>query len=182
MGRDKALLELEGRPLVAWGLDSLRPVCASVAIAGGTPELARYGTVIADVAPGSGPLSGIVAGLEQSGCEWNLFLAVDVPFVPALVWERLLGRAAESDAVVVMARVGGKRQPLCAAYARRAAGALRAELEARRLKVVEAVAAAGEVDYVDFEEPGWFQNFNTPEEFVRAAGEGPVGESMIRKL
>ena len=170
MGRDKAWLELEGRPLVQWGLDSLRAVCASVAIAGGAPELSRFGTVIPDVAPGSGPLSGIVSGLEWSGFEWNLFLAVDVPFVPALVWEALFEQAAQGDSVVVMARVDGKRQPLCAAYARRAAGALRGELEAGRLKVVDAVEAAGGVAYVDFGESQWFENFNTPEEFGRVAG------------
>ena len=50
-------------------------------------------------------------------------------------------------------------------------GALRGELEAGRLKVVDAVEAAGGVAYVDFGEPQWFENFNTPEEFGRVAVE-----------
>ncbi len=96
MGRDKALLELEGETLVARGLRTLGEVCAEVAIAGGAEELRRFGRVIPDGLPGCGPLGGIVAALEQTLFEWNLFLAVDVPFVPRAVWARLIEAARES--------------------------------------------------------------------------------------
>ena len=166
MGRDKALLEMDGETLVARAVRSLGEVCAEVGIAGGGAELARFGRVVPDVKVGCGPLGGIVGALEVTRFEWNLFLAVDVPFVPVEVWLGLLARAEENDAVGVMARVEGRVQPLCAAYARRAAGQLRRELEAGRWKVTTAVAAAGTVEFVDFAEGEWFRNVNTPEEFA----------------
>ena len=168
MGRDKARLVLDGLTLVERALRSLHTVCTQVAIAGGDERLAHFGRVVPDEHPGCGPLGGIVAALEQSACEWNLFVPVDVPYAPEQVWRALLSRAAEGGAVCVMAR-GAYVQPLCAAYAKTAAPTLRRELQAGRWKVTAAIAAAGPVAYVDFAEENWFRNVNTPQEFASLA-------------
>ena len=165
MGRDKAWLELDGQTLVERGLASLRLVCTEVAIAGGGADLERFGRVVPDRRPGCGPLGGIVAGLESTPREWNLFLAVDVPFVPTEVWQQLLAQAAPTAAMSVIARVDGQVQPLCAAYRRSALDVLRTELEAGHWKVMLAARTAGVIDFVDFAETSWFRNVNTPEEF-----------------
>lgn len=169
MGRDKALLEIDGETLVARAVGSLKEVCAEVAIAGGGAELARFARVVPDVAPGCGPLGGIVSALAETPFQWNLFLAVDVPFVPKEVWRRLLGQAENSGAAAVMARVGEQVHPLCAAYSRRALRVLREELDAGRWKVADAVGAAGFIDYADFDVPEWFRNVNTPEDLALLA-------------
>jgi molybdenum cofactor guanylyltransferase len=168
MGSDKALLKLDGETLAVRAVRKLRYVCAEVAIAGGTTDLARLGRVIADEMPGCGPLAGIVAALDQSPYEWNLFMAVDMPFVPEAVLRGLVA-AAGGEEMVLLARADGYVQPLCGIYSRRALPVLRAELVAGRLKVKDAVFATGSVGYVEFAELDWFQNLNTPEEF-RAAG------------
>ena len=123
MRRDKALLEFEGEPLVSRGLGKLREVCAEVAIAGGV-HLGEFGRVISDETPGCGPLGGIVAALEQSSCEWNLFLAVDMPFVRVEVLRALLAAAGGTEPVV-LAEAEGHVQPLCGVYSRWALPALR---------------------------------------------------------
>ena len=168
MGTDKALLLLHGEPLVERGLKTLREVCTEVAIAGGSEDLSRFGRVIRDETAGCGPLGGIVSAMEQSRWEWNLFLPVDVPFVPAAGLKRLLLAAAGSRSVGVIAQVGGRLQPLCAVYSRTTLPTLREELAAGRWKVTEAFAAAGTYTVVDFEEESWFRNLNTPEEFAEA--------------
>jgi molybdopterin-guanine dinucleotide biosynthesis protein A len=168
MGRDKALLTLGGEPLVKIGLEKLRVVCDEVAIAGGTKDLAHFGRVIFDKHAGCGPLGGIVAALDQSSREWNLFLPVDAPFVPIACLKLLLLMTADLPSVCVMARVGGQAQPLCAVYSRSALGVLERELNEGRWKVTEAIEAAGRVKLVDFEDAGWFANLNTPEEFAKA--------------
>ena len=177
MGRDKALLELDGEPLIARALASLAEVCAEVAIAGGKQRLEPFGRVICDRTPGLGPLSGIVAALEQSSWEWNLFVPVDVPFIPKEAWLRLIETAEHTQKLVVMARVGGQSggqvQPLCAAYRKAAASLLRDELLADRKKVTGAVAAAGGAEYVDFMEADWFRNFNTLDEFAALSTRQP---------
>ena len=168
MGQDKALLTLGGEPLVKRAVRKLSKVCAEVAIAGGAENLTQFGRVIPDESAGCGPLGGIVAALEQSSFEWNLFLAVDAPFVPVSVLKALLFMAARSPSVCVMARSQGVMQPLCAVYSRQALAVLRQELVAGRWKVTRAIEAAGPVKVVDFDERSWFANLDTPEEFAEA--------------
>ena len=132
----------------------------------------RFAEVVPDTRPGCGPLGGIVSALEATEFGVNLFLAVDVPFVPAEVWRSLRDFAWNTDAVAVMARVHGAVQPLCAAYKLGALAGMRRELEAGRWKVTSAAAAAGRVEYVDFDDEAWFRNVNTPDEFAEAGGGG----------
>lgn len=168
MGQDKALLEIDGETLVARGLRQLKEVCAEVAICGGEIELARFGRVIQDSTTDLGPLAGIVAALEQSCLEWNLFCPVDVPFVPPEAWRALLACAGQGGTEAVLARVGGQVQPLCGVYRCSTVTGLRAQLDLGKLKVTAAVQSAGSVSWVDFDSPdqqAWFRNLNTPEEF-----------------
>ncbi|GGA65945.1 molybdenum cofactor guanylyltransferase [Edaphobacter acidisoli] len=169
MGQDKAILQLGGLTLVERCLGKLRTVCDEVAIAGGKPELERYGRVIPDEAPGCGPLGGIVAALEQSAHEWNLFLPVDAPFVPDKCLRELLQVAAVGDWAAVIARADGRLQPLCGVYSRTMLPALRRELAEGRWKVAPALELAGRVHVMDFANVKWFANLNTPAEFAEAA-------------
>jgi molybdenum cofactor guanylyltransferase len=168
MGRNKALLTLGAEPLVKIGLEKLEAVCEVVAIAGGSEELAGFGRIVPDKWAGCGPLGGIVSALEQSLFEWNLFLPVDAPFVPVSCLEALLLGASGDPCVCVMAGTGGVKQPLCAAYSRKALSVLQRELAEGRWKVTEAIAAAGLVRVADFGDVDWFANLNTPGEFAAA--------------
>jgi molybdopterin-guanine dinucleotide biosynthesis protein A len=176
MGRDKAFLELGGRTMVEIGLEKLRVVCGEVSLVGNSPELGRFGVpVVRDAMAGCGPLGGIVAGLEASASEWNLFLAVDVPFVPVQVLKMLLTRSETEGAVCVLAETLGVSHPLTGIYAKAALPVLRRELEAGRLKVKSAIQAAGAVRTLQFEHDEWFRNLNTPEEFAEAEASGVFG-------
>ncbi len=167
MGRDKALLEVEGETLVERGLGKLRQVCAEVAIAGGDERLSAYGRVVPDERVGCGPLGGIVAALEQSEYEWNVVLAVDMPLVPVKVLEELVAAAVEG-CVAVMAEAEGRVQPLCAVYSRGAVRRMREELDGGRWRVRGAAESAGAVNYLQLSQAIWFSNVNTPEEFADA--------------
>lgn len=83
MGRDKALLDLAGRPLAQRAVEKLRQVCAEVSIVGNRAELEAYAPLVRDLHEGCGPLGGIESALLQSARAWNLFMAVDMPFLPA---------------------------------------------------------------------------------------------------
>jgi molybdopterin-guanine dinucleotide biosynthesis protein A len=173
MGREKALLELDGKTLVEIGLEKLKKVCREVKLVGDNPGLACFGVgAVPDTMTGCGPLGGIVAGLEQSAAELNLFLAVDVPFVPAALLQQLLFAASAEDVVCVMVESCGQPQPLIAVYRRSALPTLRGELEAGRWKVMSAIKAAGDVRYLKSAEEAWFRNLNTPEQFAAASGRG----------
>ncbi len=180
MGQDKALLRLDGETLAACAVRKLREVCAEVAIAGGSEGLQGLAPIVTDEIPRCGPLGGIVAALAQSSYEWNLFLGVDMPFVPQEVLRMLLSTAG-GPRRVVLAEAEGRLQPLCGVYSRNALPVLRGELEAGRLKVKDAVAAVGEVGRVEFPRLDWFRNLNTPEEF-RAAERSIDVHSLANRI
>jgi molybdopterin-guanine dinucleotide biosynthesis protein A len=83
MGRDKAFMELGGKPLIAHAVGKLQRICGDVHVLGGNPDLADYAPVLHDLHPACGPLSGIATALAHSQHDWNLILPVDVPFLPA---------------------------------------------------------------------------------------------------
>lgn len=168
MGANKALLDLDGKSLAVRGVEKLQRECAEVAIAGGVDELAEIARMIPDMYPMCGPLGGIVSALEQSRLEWNLFLAVDMPFVPAHVLRALIGSAAEGGSVI-LAEAEGRIQPLCGIYSRAALLVLRQQLLAGRYKVKDAAIATGGLRLISFNTLGWFRNLNTPEEFAEAS-------------
>jgi molybdopterin-guanine dinucleotide biosynthesis protein A len=83
MGTDKAMLQLAGEPLIARAVAKLRGLCEEVTILGTNPGLAFYAPLLSDIHPGCGPIAGMEAALHYSPYAWNLFLAVDMPFLPA---------------------------------------------------------------------------------------------------
>ena len=124
MGRDKALLEVEGRPLARVAADALRLAGAGriVAVGGDTSALTARGIeTVADAYPGEGPLGGIITALRLDGDDTNIVMilacdmpAIDGPTVAAIVGT--LRRSARAD--VAAPTVDGRRQILTAAYRR----------------------------------------------------------------
>jgi molybdopterin-guanine dinucleotide biosynthesis protein A len=176
MGRDKALVPWGGTDLLGHALARLRSVTPDVRILAGSER--RYTDrgvpIVVDRAPGSGPLAGVLAGLEAAAGRAGLFLAVDLPFVPLALLSRLVELADGFDAVVPVSPRGP--EPLCAAYgpgclppirARMAAGDLRMTgfwPDVRRREVSPAELAA-------FGDPAQlFRNLNTPADLEAAAG------------
>ena len=98
MGRDKALLELAGKPLVQHAVTKLRRLCGDVKILSAEPALAAYAPLVPDVHPGCGPMSGVEAALIHSGTDWNLILPVDVPFLPTSLLNCWLGATLKEPA------------------------------------------------------------------------------------
>ena len=117
MGHDKALLELAGKALAQHAVTKLGRVCAEVHLLGNRNELAVYGPLVRDVHEGRGPLSGIEAALEASQHNWNLFMPVDMPFLPTafLGWWVPMAFAREKEgARMAILTVDGRPQPaLC---------------------------------------------------------------------
>jgi molybdopterin-guanine dinucleotide biosynthesis protein A len=85
MGRDKATMEVEGRPLGMRPVEALGPMVAEVVVAGrALPGLEAR--VVADPVPGAGPLAGVVAGLRAVRTPLAVAVACDMPsLVPAVV-------------------------------------------------------------------------------------------------
>jgi molybdenum cofactor guanylyltransferase len=129
MGRDKASLEYQGEPLARRVAEVLSEVGDRVIVASGDgARLAWLGLEqVPDAIPESGPLSGILAGLEHADTPLVAVAAVDMPFASAALFRFLAGLWSGEDAVVPATERGA--EPLHAVYAASAAPALRDRLE-----------------------------------------------------
>jgi molybdopterin-guanine dinucleotide biosynthesis protein A len=147
MGRDKALLELAGKPLVRHAVKKLRRVCMDVRILSGNPELAEYAPIVPDLHPGCGPLGGMEAALVHSIFEWNLFLPVDMPFLPSafvLGWLRnWLHEDKTRGAFVRLFTVDGRAQPGFCLLHKEVKPFLLAALERGEFKLLPVLEVAG---------------------------------------
>jgi molybdopterin-guanine dinucleotide biosynthesis protein A len=174
MGTDKAFVMFEGRTLLARALEVCRTITSDVRVVGDRKKFAPFAPVVEDVFPGCGPLAGIHAGLRDSETDWNVVLAVDLPFVSPALLLFLVAQARESRAMVTVPRAGEGWQPLCAIYRRAFADAAETALRARRYKIdalfdESLIRPVGEEDLrrAGFS-PEVFRNLNTPEELADA--------------
>ena len=176
MGSDKAFLRLGEETLLFRALTVASAVAEEVRIVGDTQKFAAFGQVVEDVYRDRGPLGGIHAALSGSATEWNLMLAVDLPFAGRELLRYLLLRAQKSDAAVTVPRAGGGLQPLCAVYRRRFAEVAEQSLRDGEnkidllfAKVETCVLGEDELARAGFSAE-MFRNVNTPEELERARG------------
>jgi molybdopterin-guanine dinucleotide biosynthesis protein A len=168
MGFDKALLPHGPATLVEHIAQQALTAAGSVALVGAPERYAHLGyPALADAESNRGPLGGIVAALAASEAEWNLVLACDMPNVSAEFLERLFEMAehlGEGRDCLAPEQPTGYAEPLCAVYHRSALPALRAALDANRLKLQEVIRSLNVVFWRA--EPRWFANMNTPEDWV----------------
>ncbi|QHN02968.1 molybdenum cofactor guanylyltransferase [Granulicella sp. WH15] len=182
MGRDKALLELAGRPLIEHAVTKLRRVCEAVHVLGSSSELERYAPMVTDLHPECGPMGGVEAALAHTAYEWNLIVPVDVPFLPVALLEWWVQRPV---ARVAMFTVEGMPQPTVLLVHRDvgrfvskaiAQGNYRLRPvmeEAGRelggsMQPVEEIAELARLKEGALPIRWWFANLNTPEEFAEA--------------
>lgn len=104
-GVAKGLLEVGGRPVLAWLLE-LGPRASEVLLGTSHPTpYAAFGlAVVPDVMPGKGAPGGVVSLLLAAKTPWVLCVACDMPFVRLAHVEALLAHAGDDVDVVVASR------------------------------------------------------------------------------
>lgn len=175
MGTDKARLEIDGQPLLLRAAHLLEPLTDSVTLLGPPDLYGIFGLpVLPDQTTRAGPLVAILKALEQSNCEWNVFLACDLPWMESRFISLLIERAHSEDRDAVVARTRDGWQPLCAAYRRTALPKIRRALDEGRSAVVEVlpdlrveVITTGELRDLGIG-PDMFENINDPDSWNRA--------------
>ena len=188
MGRDKALVDLAGRPLIVWAVDALKDAGLSARIAGAQSDLGKFAEVIRDREANAGPMAGICAALAVSETERAVILSVDMPLIPASLIEYLVWDSAMTGRMVTLASVNGFPQTFPAVMRRAALTALEQELgegrsgcfagfckaaasarETVRVVAAESLAQVGKVAHPLRLEPArWFHNVNSQTELKRA--------------
>lgn len=170
-GRDKGLVELAGRPLIAHVLARFAPQVGPLLISAnrnldayhalGGPYGAR---LVCDESPDyAGPLAGILAGLRQATTPWLAVVPCDSPFLPADLVARLAAALADAGDIAV-ARAAGEAQPVFALLARKLTASLADFLAAGDRKIMRWYGLHAWRE-ADFESDGAaFLNVNTEAE------------------
>jgi molybdenum cofactor guanylyltransferase len=175
MGADKALLPLDGEPLLGHVIARLRPLVSEILIIGDNAgAYRRFGIpVVPDPRPDQGPLAAIRTALLSTAAPAVFCCACDMPFLEAALVDHLLGLVAPGVAAVVP-RVRGEPEPLCAVYTPAALPGIDAETAGGGRQIRGALARVS-TRYVDESElracdPELrsFVNLNTPEDLARA--------------
>ncbi|WP_345788508.1 molybdenum cofactor guanylyltransferase [Desulfosporosinus hippei] len=171
MKKDKAFLEIEGQSLAERSLKVLKTLFPEVLISSNRPELfTQYELpVIGDEVIGRGPLEGLYQGLKAAKHDVVFFVACDMPFLEIELIRFLARWSLDYDVVVPKLQSG--LHPLHAFYHRRCLSAIKNNLEADRLKIIDFYPVCS-AKYVDEKEMGRFSdltkafcNVNTPEEW-----------------
>jgi molybdenum cofactor guanylyltransferase len=177
MGRDKAALELAGRPLIARAVERLGQAFERVMVVGPNEleTLAPGVSILPDRQPGLGPLGGLATALRHMETDWLFLVACDMPFIqPALARHIAQLALDSSDMDAVAIRPPGGWEPLHAAYHRRIAPTVARALTTAHptmrglLDELRTLAVASEdVARLDPRSLSTF-NANTPEEWAEA--------------
>lgn len=175
MGRDKSLINLDGRPLIEHVLSRVKGLGDEIIITTNKPDrLASLGLrMVSDQSPIGGALQGLRTALEAASHPRVLVVACDMPFLRRPLLEYLLQRSGE-DVDVVVPKNGRFYEPLHAVYRRRVLPEIEASLAAEKFRLdsffprVDVLSVAdSELDRLDPERLSFF-NVNTPEDLERA--------------
>jgi molybdopterin-guanine dinucleotide biosynthesis protein A len=181
-GKDKALLTLDGVPMVRRMAGRISQVvdeiiiaardsaqCESLAAISAVPDGAE---VVCDPVSGYGPVAGILAGLSASKSEYSICLACDLPYVNPDVIDALFGCAeANNSDVAIPKHPDGALEPLHAVYGRSMADACRDAMRKEEHTIRGAISLLDKVLFVPVEslrrfDPDLrtFLNVNYPED------------------
>jgi len=174
MGRPKAFIELDGRPLIARGIGVLQGLFPEVFIVSSDSEpFAGLGLpVVPDLHAGAGPLAGAYAALAAAERPQVLVVGCDMPFLNAALLAHLAARAGGHDAAVPRGPDG--LHPLHAVYTKRAFTPIGAALERGARKFIDALPALDVIEIGEAElrrqDPDLLSlfNVNRPEDLARA--------------
>lgn len=203
IGGDKALIPLNGQPLIAHVRDRLAPQVAALVV-NANGDAARLGflglPVIADSVPDHpGPLAGVLAGLEHAAAHgYGAIITVptDCPFLPVDLAARLAAAIppdspsdgpsdglSDGPPAIICAASGGRRHPVAALWPVAVAADLRTALVDEGVRRMERAMDRHPVVTVAFADtsPDPFFNINTADDLLTAARWG-ANHTANRKL
>ncbi len=167
MGTDKALLEIDGVPIIARIAQAVREVIDDIVLITPRPDAYAFLDLphVSDTLPDAGPLSALHDALRAARGTHVLVVACDFPRLTPAVLRELLDHAHERPAVPL---VDGRPQPLCAVYPVDCCGIVHHLLEHGERSVrallrethAEEIALSPELERA-------LTNVNTPEDVAR---------------
>jgi molybdenum cofactor guanylyltransferase len=167
-GQDKGLIELNGRPMIEYIIEALKPQVDSIVINANRnlEQYRRYGYPVVEDIMGDyfGPLVGMASGLQACSSDRILIVPCDSPFVPPVLADKLNAALLEQGADLSVANDSERMQPVFAVLSRHLLPSLLAYLDkgGRKIDTWYAEHKMALADFSDW--PDAFININTPED------------------
>lgn len=139
IGKDKALFDFNGKPLVSYAIKALKPLCGALVLsANQKPEkYEAFGfPVISDEIKDIGPMGGILTCLKHSETRHNLVISCDTPFAGTALFRYLLNEI-ENFQVVVPSHETFLIEPLNAYYNTNIIGELESSIHNGNYKMMD---------------------------------------------
>jgi molybdopterin-guanine dinucleotide biosynthesis protein A len=177
MGRDKATVQLDGRPLISYPVSTLRSAGLDVVLALRSGQEMPSGvgdvSVVHDEVEGAGPLGGLQTLLNWMSSEWALVTSCDQPFVRVNLLHGIMAHA-DCSADAVVARTPERLQPFPGLYRKNCLPTVEEALKGSQRGILDVLRGislcelAGEdLDCLDLEH-STFINVNTPQDLLEA--------------
>ena len=139
MGKDKGLLELNGKTFMSRIIEALEPVVDTIIIVSNNSDYDVFNLKrVEDIIKDSGPLAGLFTGLFYSETENNIVLSCDVPLINKLVLEELIN-TFDSETVAIQIESQGRTMPLVAMYKKQAMHVLLKQLQQGERRLIVAI-------------------------------------------
>ena len=138
MGFNKALIDVNGRPIISLLIDQVSQLTDRILISSNESSSYRFLNfpVVPDRFAGSGPLAGLHAAMRSNDCSLFIVLACDLPNLQARLLKSLVSLAKGFDAAIPRTK-DGLAHPLCAAYQRTCLPFIEQALERGSHKFIE---------------------------------------------
>ncbi len=175
MGRDKALLEINGKPQVEHVFDLLQKYCLKVFLSKRADQKS-YKNIASindtDEFSGHGPLGGILSAMkEHPDANW-LIIACDLPFITEKTIQTLLElRDPQKQATAFISSQDGLPEPLCAVWEGHAYGPI-LKLFNEGIHCPRKVLIKSDTHLLKQNDPHWLDNINTPQEYEQITKKG----------
>jgi len=163
LGRNKALLPLQGATVIEKVMSEVRSCVKELTIITNSPdEYAHFGyPCCGDSMPGGGPLSGIHAALSHCETEYVLVVSCDIPLVTREIFKKLIAALSGHDIVIFKHK---HFEPLCALYRRTCIPALEDLIAHGEYRIIDLFPTL-KVKVLRISSPEVFKNINTDADY-----------------
>jgi molybdenum cofactor guanylyltransferase len=172
MGSDKAVMVLNGKPMLQYSIDAIRPFCDKLVISSNKDSYDFTSCEIwPDLVPGEAAMVGIYSCLKRSETDFNIVLSCDMPLVSKALFEYMLQRVAEAE-IILPVHGNNQMEPLCAIYKRSLLPRFEHAIASEEFGLHDFIRAGSYLpvrinEALPFYNHSMFSNINTLEEFEK---------------
>ena len=162
MGQDKGLINYNGKAMVEYCIEALKPLCSEITISTNNPDYSRFGyKLIHDVYKEIGPIGGLHAALRAASNDAILVCPCDMPLIKSEDFKKIIDDKKESTAVVQSSTQ--KVYPTLGYYPKRSLTTIINQIEKKQYKL-QLLLKELNAQYIGIDDENALLNFNQPED------------------